>query len=284
MAYARPGRDGPDYFNCSYGASRLSFRGPARPLDGRYCAVLGGTETFGRFVARPFPDLLEQICGLRTVNLGCANAGPDAFLQDAEVLQIARRAVLVVLQLPGAQNLTNPLYSVHPRRNDRFIRATEALRRLYPEVDFTEFAFTRHLLQGLSRQGPKRFCRVRAVLQATWAKRMAELIERAGAPVVALWMAGQAPPETAAGAALQAPHLVTRTMVETLRPLTCDLVEAIEPPPDGGEPAEGMMFGPLERAAAAELPGPAAHERTAAALAPVVARLAGAGPDLAPNP
>ena len=70
MAYAYPGDGALDYFPCRYGMSKLLFRGPHRELDGPFCAVLGGTETYGKFVADPYPALVEQMTGLRMVNLG----------------------------------------------------------------------------------------------------------------------------------------------------------------------------------------------------------------------
>ena len=52
MAYVYPGAGAPEDAACRYGASRLLFRGPQRDVRGPYCVVLGGTETYGRYVAR----------------------------------------------------------------------------------------------------------------------------------------------------------------------------------------------------------------------------------------
>ena len=117
-----------DYFPCHYGRSRNLFRGPRKRMEGDYIAFLGGTDTYGRFVPRPFPALVEDRLGLPCVNFGWMNAGPDAFLNDEAVLAAAQGARAVVLQVPGAQNLTNRYYAVHPRRNDRFVEASAALR------------------------------------------------------------------------------------------------------------------------------------------------------------
>ncbi|HAW46955.1 MAG TPA: hypothetical protein DCX34_06910, partial [Roseovarius sp.] len=61
---------------------------------------------------------------------------------------------------------------VHPRRNDRFVAATDALRVLYAEVDFTEFHFTRHLMRRLAAISPARFARLRTAVQEAWLARM----------------------------------------------------------------------------------------------------------------
>ena len=70
MAYAFPGAGALDYFPCRYGTSRLLFRGPRRMLDRPYVALLGGTETYGKYVPQPYPALIEAETGLRMVNLG----------------------------------------------------------------------------------------------------------------------------------------------------------------------------------------------------------------------
>jgi hypothetical protein len=104
-----------------------------------------------------FPELLEDHVGLPVVNLGAINAGIDVFSCDETVLSACSGARAVVLQAMGAHNLRNRFYSVHQRRNDRFLRASPLLSTLYPEVDFTEFAFTRHLIQTLHDTDPGGF-------------------------------------------------------------------------------------------------------------------------------
>ncbi|MDZ4134850.1 MAG: DUF6473 family protein, partial [Paracoccaceae bacterium] len=178
MAYAYPGAGALDYLPCRYGNSKLLFRGPQRALDDPYCAVLGGTEAYGKFIPSPYPALVEAQTGLKTVNLGCVNAGPDVYLNDPEVLEIAANARLTIVQLMGAQNQTNRFYSVHPRRNDRFLSASPWLRTIYREVDFTEFHFTRHMLQTLQDVSPDRFDVVAEELRAVWVGRMQDLLGR----------------------------------------------------------------------------------------------------------
>ena len=59
MSFAFPGETSLDYLPCRYGRSKLLFRGPRRDLTAPYAAVLGGGETYGKYVARPFPALVE---------------------------------------------------------------------------------------------------------------------------------------------------------------------------------------------------------------------------------
>ena len=66
---------GIDYYPCTYGRSRITFRGPVVNLDKPYTAVIGGSEVYGKYVEDPFTDLLAERTGRRVVNLGLMNAG-----------------------------------------------------------------------------------------------------------------------------------------------------------------------------------------------------------------
>ena len=58
-----------------------------RGLRGR----VGGTETYGKFVADPYPALIERI-GLPVVNFGCVNAGIDVFVSEPTMIDAASGA------------------------------------------------------------------------------------------------------------------------------------------------------------------------------------------------
>lgn len=265
MAYAFPGAGALDYLPCRYGTSKLTFRGPGHDLSGEYVAVLGGTETYGKYVPQPYPALIGAMAGIKALNLGCMNAGPDAYLNDPGVMDVAARAQVAVVQIMGAQNLSNRLYAVHPRRNDRFLRASPALRALYPQVDFTEFHFTRHMLCSLHAAAPDRFEIVADELRAAWIARMKTLLSHLP-EVVLLWMADRPPPAPARPADLDHdPMLVDTAMLAAIRPFASVWVEVV-----GAGPAEGLVYNGLE---VPKVPGPETHHAAARALADVIARL-----------
>jgi Domain of unknown function (DUF6473) len=274
MAFVQPGDGTLDYFPCHYGTSRLTFRGPQRDLTREYLVSLGGTETYGRFVISPYPALVEEVLGIPMANLACQNAGPDVYLSDRAVLDVAAEGHLAVVQLTGAQNLTNRYYTVHPRRNDRFIAATPLLRQLYREVDFTEIHFTRHLIKALASRGPDRFGPIVAEVQALWLQRMKAVLNRLPPRRILLWMADCPPPaagEIAEGAF--APWLVDQAMIKALMPSATAYVEHIVSPAALKEGVQSMRFSPADEVAAQELPNAAAHQEAADALMPVIERL-----------
>ncbi|GAW36826.1 hypothetical protein RA2_03901 [Roseovarius sp. A-2] len=274
MIFERLGCAPFDYRPVRYGASKLTFRGPERDLSGAYIACLGGTETYGKFLDRPWPARLEAALGLPCVNFGLPNAGPDVILHDKGLLDLARGASAVILQVPGAMNLSNPYYDVHPRRNDRFLRARTRLRRLYPEVDFTEFNFTRHMMWRLASLAPERFALLRNSLQDVWVDRMHRVIARIDRPVILLWLANHAPGTDPNSAEVcDDPALVSRAMIRAIRPRATHLTQVVISKTARDQGTRGMRFSPMEESAATDLPGPLAHAEAAQALLPALRTL-----------
>ena len=277
MAYHDVGHPPLDYEPCRYAGSKLPFRGPKRALDGDYVAFLGGTDTYGKFIARPFPALVERVGDMDCVNFGIPNAGIDVFLNNAALLSYAAQARLTVLQVPCAQNMSNRFYQVHPRRNDRFLRASEALQALYAEVDFTEFHYTRHMLRHLKAVCPERFGKVMRELETAWVPRMRLLLSRIGGPVLLLWFSARRPEQAADCPDLACdPGFVSRAMLEALRGDVAALVEVTASDEAQAIGQDGMVFAQSEAPAAGALLGPAAHDEAAVALIPVIAGLVGA--------
>ena len=267
MVYQNLGRGALDYYPCRYGKSKLLLRGPKRKLDGPYVAVLGGTETYGKFVARPFPQQIEEMLDHRVVNFGCVNAGIDVFVNDRTILEAASKAAVTVVQLTGAQNLSNRFYAVHPRRNDRFLRASNLLKTIYRDVDFTEFSFTRHLLTSLHRVSPDRFAMVEQELKEAWVARMKTLISKIDGKIVLLWMADHAPAGSESSSIQGSdPLFVGGEMINELRPFVTGVAEVHVTQAEIEAGREGMVYSELEEPAARAMLGTVAHARAADSL------------------
>ena len=247
--------------SCDYGTSRLQFRGPQRPLDEPYMAVLGTCETFGRFVQTPFAALAEDKLDMPVVNLGVVNAGLDSFLRDDKVIDIAKRAQRVAVQTMDPQNLSNRLYRVHPRRNDRFLAPSELLRQLYPDFDFTEINFTKDLLQRLHDHAPERFDIVEAELRKAWTARMRTLLGDLWSRAVVIRIRYR----NRIKAAWEVD--VSDRMLADLKDCSSGIVDvAVDSAADAGE-LDAMQAGSLPQPAAAALTGPSGHRAIAAELA-----------------
>ena len=263
MSYEKLGESSLDYLPCRYGESRLLFRGPRRRLEGDYVAVLGGTDTYGKFIKTPYPQLLENALGMDCVNFGLLNAGVDAFLHDQTVIEAARHARITVFQVTGAQNNSNRLYKVHPRRNDRFVKPSKLMQHMFRELDFTEFHFTRHLLQAVRKRTPDRYGFLREELRQAWVARMSTLLSQIGGDIVLLWFSDHMP---GADADEHDPMFITRDMIEKMRPLVREIVEVADPSAMSLEAQDGVVFTEMESLAASRLLSPGAHEQVARKL------------------
>jgi hypothetical protein len=190
-------------------------------------------------------------------------------------MEVLRGAAAVVIQIVGAANISNRFYAVHPRRNDRFLRAAPQLTALYRDVDFTDFHFTRHMLKRLNAAGPDRFAAVESELRAAWLSRMGDLVRQAGRPVVLLWIGNHRKAPAPRDPLAQEPLFVDETMVAALRGPGVTVLRVNPSDAARAEGSGGMVCGAFDHAAAAELPGPAVHREIAAALAPRLRDLCG---------
>lgn len=270
MRYDSIDTDALAYPQCRYDRSRIWFRGPRRSLDRPYISFLGGTATYGKYIETPFPALVETATNRACINFGCVNGGIDVFVNDPAMRDICQAAELNVLQVMGANNLSNRFYTVHPRRNDRFLRASPRLESIYPEVDFTEFTFTRHMLGCLHDLSALRFAAVVYELRQAWMARMQMLLRQTGPKTVLLWFS-DTPLDNAPWSErphhLQAdPLFINASMINGLRPLVCNVLVVT---PSAGALAQhtsGMRVPASQEPVAAQMLGPACHAEAAAAL------------------
>lgn len=265
MTYDVMGRRVLDYETCFYEGSRLYFRGPKHDLSRPYVAFIGATDTFGKFIARPFPERVCTHLPEAAVNLGMIGGGIDAYLNDRAILNVAKQAELRVVQVMGALNLSNYYFRVHPRRNDRLIAPQEALTKLYPEIDFAEFHFTKAMLRALKRHCERRYAMVCRELQDIWLARMTMLLALLGEPTVLMWFAHQAPPQDALQNP-QEPMLINTDLIARMRGKASAYVEVVPDAQAQAQGTDGMYFGALEEPAAAKLMGSHAHEQAEIAL------------------
>jgi len=267
MSYHHTGAGVPEDSVCRYGESKLQFRGPQRSLEGSYIACLGGEETFGRFVERPYAAILEQRLDRKSVNFGSLFCGLEALTKDQTLPTLTNNAELCVLQVPGALGHSNHFYRVHPRRNDRFLEPSPDLVSLYPEVDFTDVHFVRHLLGRLHGFRDARFEIIIHELRRVWAKKMEVLLGRITSPVLLLWLrVDGADAQKRAGPIGCDPALVDVDMIENIAPRCAGVIELSVQMSGESDDLEDMLFGTLQQPMAEHMIGPATHRRIADAL------------------
>lgn len=271
MAYERFDENPLDYQFCRYGESKLLFRGPKKDLKRPYNAFIGGTETFGKYLDAPFAQLVENETGVQSVNFGTMNAGVDAFTKDPSVLGICRNAETTIIQAMGAHNMSNRYYSVHPRRNDRFLKASKLLKTIFREVDFTEFSFTRHMLSTLKTISAEKFSIVEEELKSAWLARMENLIREVSGRTVLLFIKDHRRSNDDDVLLLGTePLYVTDEMMDHLRTrvsavVKIDVTDHLVP-----NCTKGKFFPSFEQTAASAMPGHDFHAHVASELSAVL--------------
>ncbi len=271
MSFDTLGPGGLDYRPCQYGESKLLFRGPKRALTPPFIAFVGSTSTYGKFVASPFVNLLEDQLGVACLNFGCPNAGVDIMYHDPFIAEATEGAAVTVVQIVSPRNMSNRFYSVHPRRNDRFLKPSRILQSVYEDEDFSQFNFTKHMLKRLHDTSEDRFQQVVEELQEAWVSRMRSMLERIGEKTVLMWLSDHAPSKMIKPHGRD-PWFVTEAMIAEVAPYASEYVEIVVSQDALMQGTRGMVFSELEEPAAHQVLGPAAHEEVAAQLEPVLRR------------
>ncbi len=254
-----------DYCLYRFGRSKNLFRGPKPDFAQPHLVFLGSTETYGKFVPRPFTQLLQQTLDMPCANFAALNAGVEMYLKDPSILLACADARISVIAVMGAHNLSNRFYLVHPRRNDRFIKPSKMLSTLYREVDFSDIHFTRHLLQTLAETDAIKFSIVVDELKSAWTYRMKSLLEMIEGRTILLWMSSAPPPERAINLGPD-PLFVDQTMIDEISPLVTQVIECIAKPEVTVAATDGMIYSAGDAAAAEKMPGPAFHQQVAREL------------------
>jgi len=188
MNFDRITRGTLDYCLYRHMRSKTLYRGPRPDFSGRYIAFIGSTETYGKFVAKPFSHLLQGQLGTACANFSAVNAGVEKYLKDPSVLLACGGARVTVIGVTGAHNISNRFYSVHPRNNDRFVKPSKMLETLYRGIDFSEIHYTRHLLNTLLAEDSVKFSIVVDELKQAWVARMKSLLDAIESKTILLWM------------------------------------------------------------------------------------------------
>lgn len=277
MAYQRPDRAFIDYRAYRWGRLGQLYRGPQPDLSQPYIACIGGAQTFGRYVERPYPAILSGMLGRPVANFGAADAGPEFYLRDSMVLEALCRAELVVVQAMSAQALSNRLYQVRPRRNLQISAVSPALRRLYPPAVDSACVLANTLLDTLAADHPDGFAAVEAELKTAWVARMRRLLQSIHTRKLLLWFSERQPDEAEASntpfSLRKYPQHVDQAMLDALRPEVDDIVYCVT---DAGMPQSLLVDGaPVMQDAFGlpvrenrNYPSPEMHCAAAEALAP----------------
>lgn len=271
-----------DYKIYRFGRSRQLFRGPKPDVARPFVSFIGAASTFGRFVHEPYPQLLGEELGIGALNLGTDGAGPGFFVSDPEIVRTASRAKVCVIQVMSARNLSNRMFSVRPRRNQRLHAVSDLLKGIYPDVDFGRFSFVRVMLATLMKEDPIRFRLVENEMRNAWMARMRSLLSMIETKKVLFWFSGRTPdardPDPEDPEFIKYPSFIDREMVDAIRPGADGYVEVVSSeglPADLTRDGEVVMFRPSGMPIEFNMKYPSRemHRQAAMALGPEIRRV-----------
>ena len=204
-----------DYEHWGHDLFAEGLRGP-RPSKadlktGAFVASLGAAQTYGRFVARPYAQLVAEEKGLAVANLATGGAGPKFYLSHPAILDIANRSRLCLIQVMSGRSADNSV--LHDPRGLSRLQWRENGQRVAPDDAF------KHLIDTRSE------AEVQAIVQETrdaYVADMKELLSRIDAPKILVWISGRSPDYETDYTSIRGifrgfPQMVNAAMVDQLR-------------------------------------------------------------------
>ncbi|MCC6783419.1 MAG: hypothetical protein IT457_11305 [Planctomycetes bacterium] len=218
-----------------------ALRGPApKELEpGSYFVCLGAAQTFGCFVAMPWPALLAKRLGMPALNLGVAGAGPRLFLAP-QWRALIDGAAFAIVQVMSGRSADCSLFASGgrerlTRRDDgRWLGADAA----WSELLSADLAGIRSpLLRGFVNRGRAWFGRralrrLVAETQASWTADCVGLLDAIAAPKLLFWFSRRRPRHRPRFHSLRAlfgeyPQLVDERMLAAVARHADGLVECV---------------------------------------------------------
>lgn len=254
------------------------WRGPAPATDltpGTYAVALGASQTFGRFVEKPFPQLLAERIGMPVLNLGIGGAGAFSF-RRRDLGPLISGAKFCIVQAMSARSV--PTFYFDPFSGENVFGLDKS--RMGPAA-FAETVL-RHVL---AQDDPALARRVMHTLRRGWTAEYYWLARRIKSPKILLWFAEREIDYEAGTASLESwigrfPHGVDNGTWQSVQPHYQYAVEVISSRGRphvlmrAGKPVELDMGNGRKVPENRYYPSPAMHEDAAVALEGICGDLA----------
>jgi hypothetical protein len=109
---------GADYGEFTIKDSPFIFRGRKDYQDfesfikynNSYGVAIGSASTFGRFVKRPYPEILEEKLGFPILNLGVIAGRPETYLSEPALIKVISNAKFVIKEVMSPIGYSSPYF------------------------------------------------------------------------------------------------------------------------------------------------------------------------------
>jgi len=215
------------------------FRGRSTSIDQSkpFGACIGSATTFGRFIRNPYPKQLEAATAMPFYNLGISGARPEAYLANESLMEMLRKANIVIVELMSARGYPSALFAPagYDANKGQFMdwlgwhahRGADArLNWLLTQGERNEPVFVDHVYEiGFPYLTPEQREFLRDTVVAHYTNDLMVLLREIGKPVLGLlvtrsgpWQArGTREPSSFAEWSGSYPHFVDGAVVAYLR-------------------------------------------------------------------
>jgi hypothetical protein len=219
-----------DYEIIDYGYQSLEniphpVRGPLPPsLDkGRFIVCVGAAQTFGRFVEKPYPSLLQERLAAPVLNLSKGGVGAAQYRRFSErYLPYLNRAKFVVVQVVTGRNEPNSLFDLTQGGPYQIMRRSDG------KAIEAQFLYGDLLASG----NRKLIKRVLEETKLSWIDNFTFFLKQISVPKILFWFSERKPRYKVSFKSINRflgdyPQLVTDEWIAPLLPHVDEYVECI---------------------------------------------------------
>ena len=193
-----------DYRMARLPVSDLEVRGPLPDLAaGNYITCIGAAQTFGCFCEKPWPTIVGESIGAPVLNLGFGGAGPEFFLNNDRLIELANGGQATVIQVMSGRVASNMFLegngraSMRLRRSGRIVSADNGWRDIWE--GFHAWKRLPAFSHGVTRRFSQTLARYTTIPIATaqsrgnWTTAYKKLLHRITTPKCLLWFSRRQP-------------------------------------------------------------------------------------------
>lgn len=201
------------------------LRGPAPSTleKGLYFSSLGAAFTYGCYTQKPYTQLLSELFGLPSINLGTEGAGPSYFIQKDNkfLLDLVNNSRFALISFMSARSCSNSLFKVGSGSQEKISFLNQE-----------DYQPAHKLYQWLLENKDENF--VRNIVQETrnqYVEDFINLLKSITVPKILIWFSKRSPnyQESYTNDVWKLfgyfPQLVNSAMVEEIKPYCDDYVE-----------------------------------------------------------